>query len=329
MAISNNIDIVYQCDVCNRQTLLPQSIGGLNQLPNCVITLGCLGKLRKVANQTNRTQLLKNSAEVSGLTDWVQRNALYTHIQSISSTQWIIKHNMNNNPTVHLYKQFDNSDVLNNVLFADRIEPIDPNTTAVYFSTPTSGVAQCVNLRSTNVINPNPLEVVVQKQSTMMLSSDSGEITIATLLSDQTVSLTLNFVNQSTPTYISYLGITNVPSIQSPWIGSNIAIINGRQYTIRSFNLTQNRAAQQVFNTGMIPNGTPWFVSGYNNLPVERNQVLMLLGNSPNTAVDRITDRYVDSYDISSITPEVYYDNNKGYVQPSIIRQTYPQILTL
>lgn len=320
---------VYQCDVCNRRIRTPTNRHGLDVVQRCTITAGCQGKLHRVTSLKDINSTPAFPPEVVGVQDWFARNILYTHQQPIRTAVWIIQHNLQNVPVLHVFvhRTVDGETVLVEQDPAG-IDIIDANTTRVTFTSAESGQAQCVSLSTKNTTNYNNTLSTNESLDVVQLSSDVGELTVATLDSSETVDITLTFLS-SEVTNITYSGIDNVPSIYSPWIGANSVIVNGKRYTVRSFNLTQTLPAPAYFSTGVVVNGTSFFVSKINDTLVGTNDVLFLLSNAPHTNVDRIHDRYIDSSFVSHTSPEVFYEDGKGYAASSVIKSTYPLILVV
>ena len=320
---------VYECDVCKRRIRTPTNRYGLDVVQRCTITAGCQGKLHRVTALKDINTTPAFPPEVTGLQDWFARNILYTHQQPIKTAVWVVQHNLQNVPVLHtfVHRTVDGEDVL---VEQDpiRVDTIDANTTRLTFAAVESGQVQCVSLSTKNTTNYDNTLAVEDNVVGVQLSSAVGEITIATLDSSGIVDVTLTFLS-STPVNVTYSGIDGIPSIYSPWVGSNSVIVNGKRYTVRSFNITQTPTAPSYFSSGLIANGTAFYVGGINNVPVGANDVIFLLSNSPHTNVDRIYDRYVDASSISSTSPETFYEDGRGYVTSSVIRSTYPLILVV
>lgn len=330
MATTIKGENVYECDTCTRKIRIPENKQGLDVLPNCNITLGCLGNLRRVLNVREINLTPAVPPEVEGVSDWFQRRTLYTHNQQIANTEWLIQHNLANKPVIHAYvnKIVDGEETLV-TQEPTSIKTIDLNNTLLTFTTPFSGVAQCISLATQNVTNPDATTPAVVTPTTMQLTSDTGELTIATLDETSTVSLTLSYITPTGNSNVQYIAIDNVVSIDSPWVNASQAIIAGRKYTIRSFNLSTTPLAPAAFTQGMIPNGTGFFVSAINGVPLTPGRVLFLLGKAPYSFVDRVLDKYVDPYYINQTSPQTLYDAGKGFVEPSGIKTTYPPILVV
>lgn len=332
MATYTRGEHAYQCDTCLRKIRVPVNALGLDLLPNCNITLGCLGKLTRLtlAREINNTPAFP--PEITGVIDWFPRKALYTHTQVVQSNTWTIVHDLGNKPSIDTYVYL----TVNGAQVLTEVEPltvttVDENTSIVTFSSSYSGVAQCISLESQNSVNPNSTAPTPVVTSTQQLSSDSGEVTIATLDLTSVISVTLTYITSSTTdnVVVDYSAVDNTVSIASPWVGVKHSIINGKKYAVRSFNLRTTPSAPSYFDLGLVPSGAAFFVSAVNGSPVTAGQALWLLGTSPYASVDRVYDKVVDVSNINRVSPETFYNNGKGYVQPSVVKSTYPRILVV
>lgn len=317
---------VYECDICKRRSRVPTNRQGLDVMPRCNITSGCKGYLHRVTALRDVNSTPSTPPEIEGVQDWYQRNVLYTHQQPIRSEMWVVEHNLQNIPVMHLFVERESSTGVTLEPYTNfTTEVVDANTLIIRFATAQSGQVQCVSLVSKNAVN------YITRPSTstgasIPASSTSGEITIATLDTTHLVDIQLNFA--AVGTTVGYVGVDNIPSVQSAWIGVNHIIVNGRKYTVRSFNIASGSAAE-LFATGVIPSGTAFAFSQINGTIIQPNQVLVLLSNTPHTFADRIYDQYIDVTHVSASTPELYYATGAVMAQSSIVRTTYPHILVV
>lgn len=320
---------VYECDVCKRRIRTPTNRYGLDIVQRCTITSGCQGKLHRVTALKDINSTPAFPPELVGVQDWFARNVLYTHQQPIRTATWIVQHNLQNVPILHTFvnRIVDGKEVL---VEQDPtiVETIDANTTRLIFASAESGQVQCVSPSTKNTTNYDNTLAATPVTLSTQLTSNTGEITIATLDSSGIVDVTLTFLSAPL-TSITYSGVDNVPSIYSPWVGVGSVIVNGKRYTVRSFNLTQTSPAPAYFTAGVIANGTAFYLSGINSTHVGDNDVLFLLSNAPHTNVDRIYDHYVDAKFVSPTSSATFYDEGKGYVMSPVVKSTYPLILVV
>jgi hypothetical protein len=323
---------VYKCTVCARSIRVSTNKQGLDVLQRCNITYGCLGKLRRVtlAKEINDTPAFP--PEVQGVQDWFQRKVLYTHNQPVQSSTWLLQHNLANKPKVHTYvtRYVDGKEQLVGIDPATEVV-IDLNTIQLTFATAESGLAQCIGLSSQNATNPSSTAIAAPSSEPFQLSSNNAEITIATLDSSPLVGIAVTYLTSGTAidVTIEYAGIPVIPSATSPWAGASTAVINGKQYTLRSFNLRTTPLAPAYFAAGAVPEGSRFYISNYQGSPPGLGDCLFLLGKPPYATVDRITDRYIDAQSINPLSPELYYSFGVAMTQPHVIKQTYPLILVV
>ena len=323
---------VYKCSVCSRSVRVPTNKQGMDVLQRCIITYNCQGKLHRVtlAKEINETPAFP--PEVQNVSDWFQRKVLYTHEQPVQSMTWTIKHNLANRPKIYLYvnRIIGGEETLVKV-DAKTEMTIDLNTVQVTFEIAESGLAQCIALASQNSTNPTATSATVGSTDAVQITSDTGEITIATLTEDALVGVGITYRTSGTEidVAIDYAGIDTTPSVESPWAGAGHLVINGKLYTVRSFNITKTPLAPAYFAAGAVPTGSTFFISTFSNAPPAPGQCLILLGRSPYATVDRIYDKYIDAASISSVAPQLFYSTGKAFTNPAVIRSTYPPILVV
>lgn len=315
-------EVVYECDVCNRRMRTPANKYGLEVMQRCTITHNCRGKLHRVTNIGTINNTPAFPPEVPGVIDWYQRQLLYTHTQHIPSNTWVIKHDLGGSVLVHPYvnQLADGEMQLTKATATTTI--IDQNTIQLTFSEVVTGSAQCVALSSQTT------SVTTSEQSAqyMQLSGVGGVITVATLVDSPVVSIGLSFGSSSQgATVITYSGLTNTVPSGSPWVGATRVLLNGKQYTVRSFNVTQTAPAPAYFNAGAIVNGSSVTFDALNGAPLSPGEGIILLGSAPYAYVDRINNRYVDM----AYTSGMFYADQTLFVPQALIKTVYPHILNI
>lgn len=323
--------IVYKCDTCNREIEIPQNINGLETVGRCIITHGCRGKLyqQKVLPDYTRGNL---SPGVDGLQNWIPRKVLYDHTQTIQRDTWTIQHDMGTAPVVSVYVDRPTSQDPNNreEITPDDIIIQDENIVILKFDRPWSGIAQLVtNQSDPHIFDTQP---IVQSETARQFST-SGEITIATRINtvgqNNIVNINIEYTNVNQTTIDQQYVADDQPSINSPWIDYDRAVIKGKIYTIRSFN-----AIIPEMTSGVITSGSTMQFNAIdpnndgNFRQIQQGEVLLLLSQHPYQVVDKITNQFVD---VSKVTSDqnnfgLYYDNGEFYNQPDIIETIYPPI---
>lgn len=320
---------MYECDVCTRKVRVPTNRHGLDVIQRCTITSGCQGKLHRVTSPKEINATPAFPLEMDGVQDWFARNILHTHRQTVRAATWTVKHNLQNIPVLHtfVYRIVDGENVLVEHEPAEVIT-VDANTTVLKFTLAEAGHVQCVSPASKNSVNFDGLAPVAASQDAVQLSSDVGELTIATLAADPVVSVVLTFPGTS-PISVTYTDVDLVPSVDSPWVGTSNILMNGRRYAVRSFNVTTTPSAAAFFTSGAIANGTSFYVSHVNGVAVKYNEVIILMSTAPHASVDRVYTKYVDARSVSQTLPETYYSAGRVHTLPSVIKTTYPQIIVV
>jgi hypothetical protein len=323
---------VYQCDVCARKIRVPTNRYSLDVMQRCNITQTCKGVLHRITLRKEVNETPAFPPEVAGLEDWFQRKILYTHEQPVESKTWLIHHNLGNNPVFHLFvNQFVNGVV---TLVGDApylVRTVDLNTTELTFTKARSGLVQCVTLSSTNTVNPSSTAPTPAGTAPLQITNDTGEISIATLATDNIISLTATFnTSAAVPNVdIVYATISSTPSLVSPWVSVKRIVVNGKRYTVRSFNIATTVNAPVAIEAGLIPSGSAFKFSALNGNPIALHDVLILTANSPFQSVDRVFDKYIDASSVSSINPETYWEKGKAYSSLSVVRSAYPAIIVV
>ena len=319
----------YQCDVCSRKVRVPSNKYSVDIIQRCIITKNCPGKLHKILTDAEANDVSAIPPSVPGVSDWVQRRVFYEHNQTIADTVWLIQHNLANKPSVQVFVvQTDGTDeVLVEVDPLD-VRVVDLNTVEVEFDKPQKGQAQCVAYASQNTVNPSVGTPTVTTQPTTLLTN-GGELTIATQDSSTLIDFTIRYYSVNVPDgYIDvqYVGVDDQPALTSPWAGVDKVYVNGRAFTVRSFNIVDQQVAPSTFANNLIANGTQFYFSTLSTTP---NQNLILLGTSPFTVVDRVVDRYIDIALINQTQPELAYTTGEAYAAGTIIKTTYPPIVAV
>src|SRR5512139_2046272 len=96
-------ETVYECDVCKRRQRVPTNRQGIDVLPRCNITAGCKGLLHRVTALRDIASTPTAPPEIEGVSDWYQRNVLHIHQQPIRSDRWVVTHNLQNIPILHIF----------------------------------------------------------------------------------------------------------------------------------------------------------------------------------------------------------------------------------
>lgn len=325
--------VVYKCDVCKRDIEIPRNIEGLERVQRCTITLGCRGKMyqTKVLPDFIRGQL---PDDVAGLDNWIQRVVLYNHTQAIERDEWIITHNMGAAPIVSVFVDRPTSEDENN---REEITPTDiifetEDIVILRFDRPWSGIAQLVGRQS----DPNllrPFERAVEPTVPTNQISLEGEISIATRI-DKDLGSTITNVkieyNTATGTcpQINY-AVDDQPAVNSAWVDFNRIIVNGKIYTVRSFNGLVPQMTSGVINSGSNFRfiGVDWTDNGTFET-IGEDEMLILLASSPFQQVDKQRDRFIDVTSVTQLQNQFAFVFNTGefFADEATVETVYPLI---
>ncbi len=342
--------VVYKCDVCKRDVELERNVEGLENIQRCTITHGCRGKLYQIQVFPDfvRGRL---PDQVAGLDDWRQRKVLYNHIQAIQNDTWIIKHDLGTFPSVSVFINAPTEDDPDNIVEIQTEDTIiiDEDNLILKFGQQFAGQAQLVARQSdpdllrpiTGVKIPT---VELQQVSASSLpdsgTASFGEITIATRISTvaepQTLELGITYTNTENDTIDKvYVADANTLGSVSPWRDIDRVIIKGKVYTIRTFtglipeifDETISSGSTFIFNTISSDNtGSP--ISYGTHRAITQDEVYLLYASSPFDTVDKLTDQYIDVFDVSTTqNPFAFvYDTGEFFATPDVIRTIYPLI---
>jgi hypothetical protein len=314
-------ELVYRCDTCKRTTRIPQIPRGIDTLRRCVITKSCQGTMHK-------TQVAPASAvseAVEGVEDWFQRRLQYKHTQTIASKRWIFDHDLGSIPSIQVYSYQIDPTTLEEELAETTNYTVESTTTSTIITFPVKerGVAECLVLSSTA---SRPAEAVAP--DTVIVTAN-GELTLATLDDDSSIDVLLRYrdTGNGIDFDVTYTSVDNIPSVNSPWVGSSEALINGKRYTLRSFNIVTSPLGPNFFAANLASSG---FATTFPELGTTYGRNLILLSKAPFSLVDRITDRYIDVAEINrQTTPTLILNSGELETTATSTRSVYPPISAL
>jgi hypothetical protein len=327
--------VLYKCSVCKRDIELLQNRFGLETIQRCIITHGCRGKLyqQRILQDFIRGDL---PDDVTGLDNYQQRRILHNHRQAIESIEWIVTHNLGTFPAISVFvnrpTQDDNKNQIE--ITPTDIIIVDSNIIKLVFNRPESGIAQLVGRASDPKLLQPVIREALQELDTLQATT-LGELTIATRTSapdPEPTQITVELTYTTTDGIdvpITYAA-DNQPSIKSPWNSINAVIVNGKVFTVRSFNIVV--AAQ---TTGVITNGSVVRISnvdtGTGVRNINANEMIILLADAPFTAVDRNTSQFIDVNEISGDTNPFafFFDKGELVADETVIGNGHPPIRSI
>lgn len=276
--------IEYKCDTCKRFIDIPQNKNGLEIIQKCIITDGCHGKLSQIDYKIDYLRG-KFPNKVDNLNDYSKRKIIHNHKQSIKLNEWRIIHNLGVAPLTTVFierpkilEDLENINLENpdNLVELIEVKPsyinvISANELVIGFDRPEKGISQLITKSSSiETIKPN-----IKAEDIYIQLSNSKTLTIATVSDDQLIDIELSFLSPTgIETNIQYQ-VDNNPSITSPWIDYNKLFVNGKTYTVRSFDISNLN----------IKNGNSFII---NDLLQTSNNILLLLTNSPYSTTDKV-----------------------------------------
>ena len=321
--------VVYKCTVCNR-TLernfdpeVPDVVG------RCIITDNCKGVLYRIDFKP-RVARVRLPSPVPGLTDWLPRQALYTHEQTVETTTWLIQHNLNNKPivVVYIYK-FDyrlNKDVLVEAVESEyNVEYVDEHNVSIEFQQPRKGIAQFI-VKDTSIERK---QVTPKTKSVQYVIGPKGTLTFAfasRLVNGLThVPFEINLYNSTNGqlynTITKDIQLHNyLPNYKSPWSLYNTVIVGGQRYIIGSVSIDEE-----------IKEGSGTYI----NLPTltfGTNDVLMLYARPPFSVADLDLSNvlYLKTLQIGLIPPfDMVYNGQDFEVVDTFFTKIYPPLIVL
>lgn len=325
--------VLYKCDTCEREIELQRQPDTLETFGRCVITEGCRGHLYQVDIKQDYIRP-KRTKPVEGLTDWIQRRKLYTHYQTVDSSQWVIDHNLGVLPSVQVIveREISGKQTQSIEVEPENIETVDLNRIVIHLSRAESGVAQCI-ARST--VQPGEREVEQQQvQAEPVQLSNDNIVSIATRSEIDNIYLKMHFTDEGNVFNTYIYKVDKSPSFYSPWNNLNHIYVNNKRYLIRSFNFKGPINNTEDFVNGTITEGSAIYASeisfddGVTYETLSREQVLFLLAQEPFKVQDKALDQLVYPTDITAENANnlMYIDSNEIYVSDQIVMNVFPHI---
>jgi len=337
--------VVYKCDVCKREKEFQRNIKGLEKVQRCTITHGCRGKLFQTGVFSD---YIRASAptRVFGLDEWRQRKVLHNHTQSIARNEWLIEHNLGTFPSISVFVNIPIEGNLENV---EEIIPtdtvvVDENNLILRFDRSWSGLAQLVARQSDpNLLRPFTRQVAPPVE--LQQISNNGEIAIASRIStvgeSSNISLVARYLTtQNTIVNKTYDEVSDsLSASSSSWRDFEKVVIRGKIYTIRSFSGIIPEMYDETIGSGSTFRFTG--INAYSDVhqfiftqimnvvrDIQQDEVYILFANEPFDTVDKLTNQYIDVYDVTATenTFSLVYDSGEFYARKDIIQTIYPAI---
>lgn len=341
--------VVYKCTVCNREIDLVEKPRGLERINRCVITNDCRGTLYQVGRKQNYA-VGRPPPDVIGVTNYIQRNVIYNHRQSITDSEWFVQHNLGANPSVQVL--VNRSEEINGEIINYELE-IEPeqitlhnnNSLTIKFNRAESGLAQCI-ARSATKTNTTTATTVVQEEKYIQ-ASVSGILTIgievdSTEFPDGSTSPGSKLVR------IYYLGREDLtpaafetavygtyeakspPAATSSWSDVDRVFVNGKAYKVYTIDI-----GDPVDQVGAPSAATVTFQQGneVQDFPYDQaRDMVVLLSKPPFANIDKIKNRIFRpswSETPNQTLESFIFANGEIAVADSIAEKVFPPIFIL
>lgn len=342
--------IQYKCNICEREIELLEQTQGLTVFSKCIITNGCKGKLNKLKrNPDSKRESFPDP--IGNLIDYIPRNAFHEHEQILQNNIWRITHNLKVVPLLQVYIN-DN----NNLKFVKsdnyQIVVIDKNTIELRFPNVFSGIAQCISRSTVHEYNLSNKTVENQFQVTkngLFVFAFPKFITHFTVPPiDPNIPLPINTETPSRPIRLEIsliqpnkeevLCTELIPDIinnNTPWSGWNeILVRKRRNYNIKVKSIFDFKRTLQLdtINKNDIENGTQirFLRVDYGTgvlQPIEQDDILLLISNSPHEPVDKIKNQIIDVGNVIFSKNDFFvYNDGEVFTSFNNLESTYPII---
>ncbi len=296
--------IRYRCTVCDREIELIEQPTGLEVIHRCIVTDKCRGTLYRV-ERLEDFAVGKTPPDVRGLTNYIQRNVLYDHVQTIAEQQWLVVHNLGVNPTVQVV--VDRETVIDGVITLSRleIEPnlitlVDENTLTIDFNRPESGIAQIIARSSTAtqsvavvaasttylpVTNEQVLTIGANLDSRQFpVGPDAGTCLVRLYYLDQE---TLDGTAFATAVFDDYTA--RLPVSTSAWNDTDEIFVNGEVYTVLTIDIGDPVGELSAPSAGAVLFQSDTSTASF---PYDQSaNMVVLLSDDPHTNFDKRRDR--------------------------------------
>lgn len=303
--------VQYHCDTCRRTIELPLNKQGLDTVGRCQITQDCRGTLIRDKVLSLHTSGKLPAPDKTGLEDYMPRKLFYKHVQTLMSDVWNIEHGLNAFPVIHAYGP-------NGETGAFSVSFNDANSASLYFTVPTTGVAHCVALTSTQT---HTVAVEVKKADQKITYGNS--IAIASV-EEGPLLIRLRLSNPIRQTGIAFditLTVSTNNHPDSPWKYVKRMYDNGKLFFVYSVDVSSIFTHEQVTDGYSIEVVE---VIHHSNIPADLSSVYFLLAKEPYTSVDRLYDSFVPLKVLSA--DSIYLSNNSLYVSKDVVNSVYPYL---
>lgn len=343
--------IKYRCSICKREIDLLEKTETLTVYSKCIITNGCKGKLNKLSRNIDNNRE-STPSPVDGLNDYVKRKVFYQHTQTLIKSVWTIKHNLGVAPTIEVFINQNNSlKKLKNDDYS--IEIKNKNLLEIKFNSPYTGIVQCIARSTVQDATLESKEVeklikvsfggsivfafpkLVTHFTYPPIIQPTPDLPIDTKLELNPIRLEISVISPNREEFVCTEIIDTTNLNNTPWVGWNeILLRKRRNYSVKSKNIFKfNRVFQSdELDKNKIPAQTQirFLRIDYGTgilQPIEPDDVLILLADSPYQSIDKIKNKIIDIANVN-FSPYNYFSYVDGelYTSESNVENIFPYI---
>ncbi len=292
--------IVFRCTDCDREIQIIEQPQGLETIGRCVITNRCRGNLYKVDRKQDFA-VGQFPPDVTGLTNWIQRNVVFDHTQAIAEDVWTVIHNLGVNPSVQVL--VDRETLVDGVIITSRIEIepqsitlVDENILTIQFNRPESGLAQIiarstVATQSVEAVTPAITYLPITTEGILTIGANLNSSQFPVGPSANTCIVRVYILDQETLDETAFQSAVfkdytaTLPVSTSAWSDVDEVFVNSVTYTVLTIDIGD---PENDFNAPSA--GTVLFQSGTSTAEFPNDQasnMIVLLSADPHKNADK------------------------------------------
>ncbi len=244
--------IVFRCTDCDREIQIIEQPKGLETIGRCVITNKCRGNLYRVDRKQDFV-VGQFPPDVTGLTNYIQRNVVYDHNQAITEDVWTVLHNLGVNPSVQVL--VDREEIIDGAVVVTRIEIepesitlIDENILTIQFDRPEAGIAQIIArstaaTQSVEIAIPSITYLPVTTEGILTIGANLNSLQFPAGPSANTCLVRVYILDQETLDETAFQSAASknytatLPVSTSAWSNVDEVFVNGVTYTVLTIDI--------------------------------------------------------------------------------------------
>lgn len=309
----------YQCTICRRIRDVVDTNTSITITTRCTITQGCRGVLLSI-NKLPFTNRETSPPIMEGVTDWQQRNILWTHEQRIATTKWRIVHTLNVPFVVDVMVRDSESNLVSLSHDQFQVDVTEQNLVSVSFDSPQRGIVQLI---ARNGSKQRVYESV--DESEMVRVSQNGKLTIfdaSSRLDSGTATIGVQVITPDGTTYDGEQTITTEGLERTTW---NVAgVIYNGIIQMKAFTLSLSNIFI-VPVIGVIPDGSRLRFVEIFGRNIKRHEIVLGLVHdySKFDVFNCDKDRTID---VSRLLGGIIVRSGEAYVEASDVEATVPPL---